>query len=54
MGAPLRAKRRIDADRIRSLIAATAAGMVAATALNLMAVRWVMRRGAQVLWDESW
>ncbi len=26
MGAPLRAKRRIDADRIRSLIAATAAG----------------------------
>ncbi len=36
------------------MIAATAAGMVAATALNLMAVRWVMRRGAQVLWDESW
>jgi ABC-2 type transport system permease protein len=37
-----------------SMVAATAAGMVAATALNLLAVRWVIRRGAQVLWNESW
>ena len=36
------------------MLVATAAGMSAATTLNVVAVRWVMRRGARVLWEESW
>jgi len=35
------------------MIGAMAAGMVLAAALNLLAVRWVMRRGAAVLWEED-
>ncbi len=37
-----------------SMVLATAAGMLAAAALNLLAVRWAIRKGAQVLWEESW
>jgi len=36
------------------MVAATASGMFAAAALNVLAVRWVIARGARVLWEEYW
>ncbi len=36
-----------------SMVLATTAGITAAVALNVFAVRWAMRRGARILWQEG-
>ncbi len=36
-----------------TMVLATAAGIASAVALNVFAVRWAMRRGARILWQEG-
>ena len=36
-----------------AMVGATLGGMTLAVLLNVVAIRWVMRRGAQVLWEET-